>query len=575
MAAPKITDWDLSRFIFPLVIIACLIISYWSVFPKLIGHWDGGDNSYCYLVIPLFLYLCWDRRYGQDRGSGSKASAVALKVRALADEQGSGLEELEAQSKSTDSTDHTDEIEIRDKENLAESENKPAQTGFKFAEFSWNVWGIIPILLSIGLIFLGELGSIETFLYMGIWACAVSIAFLLYGRRIQYLAFPLIILFFIVPLPPFINRMVTFQLKMAASTLAVVMMRILGISVLQEGNIIDLGISQLQVVDACSGMRYLMPLILLALLVGHFASKGWWRKTILLLLVVPLSVVLNAFRIFLTGILTVKGHAELAESFFHDFSGWLIFMVATAILVVATLILRKIGSTPPAKAKIDPGGIGFGLKRAVTLTVVVCLMFAASGFALKQVPSARNLPQRQSFKSFPMQIGEWQGKRSYLSKKILDSLWADDYVTANYFNAKTKNVIHLLIPFYEYQGTKHTAHAPQSCLLGGGWDLLGNKVRSVQVAPGRDVKIMTMILKKGDTKILGSYFFLQRGRVITSPWMNKFYLMWDAFTKQRTDGALVRAEMVLAPGQSFEEANAVLEDFLTKLWETIQPYIPA
>jgi exosortase D (VPLPA-CTERM-specific) len=569
MAASKIADRELSRFIFPLVIIVCLIFSYWSVFPQLIGHWDDGDNSYCYLVIPLFLYLCWNRREIRNRSAGSKV-------------QGVGQEDLKAKNKSTDSTDYADELKIKDEVKLAESDTKTTEQvklsesfGFKFGEFSWNVWGIIPILLSIGLIFLGELGSIETFLYMGIWACVVSIVFLLYGRRIYYLTFPLVILFFIVPLPPFINRMVTFELKMAASSLAVVMMRLFGVSVLQEGNIIDLGISQLQVVDACSGMRYLMPLILLALLVGYFAGKGWWRKAVLLLLVVPLSVVLNAFRIFLTGMLTVKGHAELAESFFHDFSGWLIFMAATAILALATLILGKIGSTTTVKPKIDPGGIVFGFKRAVALTVVVCLMFAGSGWAIKQVPSARNLPNRLTFKNFPMQIGDWQGKRSYLSKEILDSLWADDYVTATYFNTKTRNALHLLIPFYEYQGTKHTAHAPQSCLLGGGWDLLGNQQRSVKVDPGRNVKIMTMVLKKGDTKILGSYFFLQRGRVITSPWMNKFYLMWDAFTKQRTDGALVRAEMVLAPGQSFEEANAVLEDFITRLWETIQPYVPA
>ena len=561
MATSKITDNDLTRFIFPLVIIACLILSYWSVFPKLIGHWDGGDNSYCYLIIPIFLYLCWDRRDGQKIGSGLKREQ----------------EERKAENKSTDSA---DEFEIKD--NLAESETKTTEQvklseryGFKFGEFSWNAWGIIPILLSIGLIFSGELGSIETFLYMGIWACVVSIVFLLYGRRIYYLVFPLIILFFITPLPPFINRMVTFQLKMAASTLAVQMMRVFGVSVLQEGNIIDLGISQLQVVDACSGMRYLMPLILLALLVGHFASKGWWRKTVLLMLVVPLSVFLNAFRIWITGMLTVKGYAELAESFFHDFSGWLVFMVATGLLVMATLILRRIGSVATQKTIADPGGPVFGLQRALALSAIACILFAASGWALKQVPSARNLPERLTFKNFPMQIGDWQGKRSYLTKEILDALWADDYVTATFYNPKTKNMLHLLVPFYEYQGTKHTAHAPQSCLLGGGWDLLGNKERRVKINPGREIKIMTMVLKKGDTKILGSYFFFMRGRVITSPWLNKFYLTWDALTKQRTDGALVRAEMVLAPGQSMEEANAVLEDFITRLWETIQPYVPS
>ena len=189
-------------------------------------------------------------------------------------------------------------------------------------------------------------------------------------------------------------------------------------------------------------------------------------------------------------------------------------------------------------------------------------MFITSGYALKKIPSAVNVPEREAFKSFPMQIGKWEGKRSYISKEILEQLWADDYVQATYFNRNSRNAIHVLIPFYEYQGTRHTAHAPQSCLLGGGWALTDSKERTVTMDDGQQIKLMTMNLEKGDAKILGSYFFFMRGRVITSPWINKFYLMWDSFSRQRTDGALVRAEMVVAPGQSSEEAWKELAGFV-------------
>ncbi len=124
-------------------------------------RWSGGDNNYCYLVVPLFLYLLYDCR-----------------------------------------------------------------NQFKFGEFSWNIFGLIPIIISIGLILVGEFGSVETLMYIGIWGCIVGIAYLLYGRRIRYLIFPLIILAFIVPLPPFVNRTLTFQLKLAASSLATLMLRL-------------------------------------------------------------------------------------------------------------------------------------------------------------------------------------------------------------------------------------------------------------------------------------------------------------------------------------------------------------
>jgi EpsI family protein len=173
-----------------------------------------------------------------------------------------------------------------------------------------------------------------------------------------------------------------------------------------------------------------------------------------------------------------------------------------------------------------------------------------------------------------MQIGEWQGKRSYIEKKILAKLYADDYVQATYFNPNSRNAIHVLIPFYEYQGTRHTAHAPQACLLGGGWALTQSKERTIKMDNGRDITLMTMNLEKGNSKIMGSYFFFMRGRVITSPWINKFYLMWDSFSRQRTDGALVRAEMVVAPGQSMEEAWVELAGFIAEMWKILPEYIP-
>ena len=138
--------------------------------------------------------------------------------------------------------------------------------------------------------------------------------------------------------------MMTFNLKLAASSLSVAMLRLAGISVLQDGNIIDIGIAQLQVVDACSGLRYLMPLILMALLFGYFYCQRWWQNIILLITVIPLSIIVNGMRIFVTGMLHVWGKPELAEDFFHDFSGWIVFMLAGAILFGISLLLRRMGN---------------------------------------------------------------------------------------------------------------------------------------------------------------------------------------------------------------------------------------
>ena len=620
-------------YIFPALILAVFLIGYQAVFQKLFFRWGGGDNSYCYLIVPLFIYLLWDLRRSKDYGLRIKDPSSLFELRRgkqRADDRGQRSEAglLEDQK-------------VRKSE--GEKEANGRECGFRFGEFSWSAWGLIPIVLSVLLIIVGEIGSVETLLYAGLWGCVAGTIFILYGLRSRHLIFPLFILFFIVPLPPFVNRILTFNLKLSASKLSVLMLQMTGVSVLQEGNIIDLGISQLQVADACSGLRYLMPMLLTALLVGYFFNKKLWQKIVLVLMVVPLSIFVNAVRIWITGMLTVNGYEKLAQSFFHDFSGWLIYMIAGAFLVVAALVLKRLSKDQGSRIKDqssrlkakssklyssnqlnqlnksnhlndhnDPNDLNEHndpndpndldnpnnstnltnltnttnitnktnktnptvWPKPILITITLCLLFAVSGWALKEIPSAGNLPQRTTFDSFPMQIGQWQGDRHYIPKEILDQLWADDYVSATFSKANSANQINLLIPFYQYQGTRHTAHAPQSCMLGAGWALFNSKDQTINLNPHGAIKIKTMTWQRDDYKLLGSYFFFQRGRVITSPWMNKFYLMWDAFTKRRTDGALVRVEMTVASGQPMDHAYKVLEGFIAELWPILPKYVP-
>ena len=315
----------------PLVILTCFAIAYWPAFQKLVKQWSAGDNSYCYLIVPLFLYLLWDMRGAQAKGIGHRGKGQREGRRTKEDGRG----------KMTEGPMRS--VVTRPSEAVLLPPSVQKTEGFRFGEFSWSLWGLVPVIFSVVLIIVGELGSVRALMFLGIWGCAVGMCVILYGKRTRHLAFPLLILFFIVPLPPFVNQVLTFKLKMAASKLSVWMLRVVGVSVVLEGNIIDLGVDKLQVADACSGLRYFMPMILMALLVAYFFVKGRWRWTVLLLLIVPLSVFINAVRIWMSALLTAKGHPELAQNLFHDFSGWLMFMIAGGFLIAVALILKRIG----------------------------------------------------------------------------------------------------------------------------------------------------------------------------------------------------------------------------------------
>jgi exosortase len=159
---------------------------------------------------------------------------------------------------------------------------------------------------------------------------------------LKKLAFPLFLLCFMVPLPALIFNSITFPLQIIASQLADVALTLLNIPVLREGNVLELPGQKLSVVEACSGIRSLLSLTFLSLVYGYFFEKKIWIRGALFLATVPIAIVANGSRVTITGVLS-QIKPELAEGFFHESTGWVIFMIALGILVLFhNVILRSL-----------------------------------------------------------------------------------------------------------------------------------------------------------------------------------------------------------------------------------------
>jgi exosortase D (VPLPA-CTERM-specific) len=395
------------------------------------------------------------------------------------------------------------------------------------------------------------------------------------------LAFPFLILAFIVPLPPFLNRSFTFKLKLISSALSVKIMRAFGLSAYREGNIIDLGLTQLQVVDACSGLRYVYPLFLMSLLIAYFFNKTWWERLLLVLAALPISIFSNALRIAMTGYLSMNVSPEMADTFFHGFSGWLIFIVSLALLSCLSWLLKVVQSKTPKKmpGPSEQEGVAarpFDLKKVRLSFLWIASIFFVVFWGLNTtLASTRLSPHRKPFEQFPTVIGDWRGEKMVLREEILDQLWADDYLQAQFVSPTTSNVLLLFISYYEYQGTRHTAHSPVSCLVGGGYAPRSKKIVTRDLPhPFGQVEIRQMVLEKNRALLVSNYWFQQRGRFIVSEYSNKWYLFWDSLTRRRTDGALVRLEMPLREGQEVRDAQATMDEFTSELMKILPQYVP-
>ena len=197
-----------------------------------------------------------------------------------------------------------------------------------------NWWGLAVVLVGALQLIIGVLG-VELFLSRTSFVIVlIGAVWLLGGDLIlKKLAFPLFLLFFMVPIDAVIYNQITFPLQLLASRLADGALTLLAVPVLREGNILELPNQRLSVVEACSGIRSLLSLTFLSLVYGYFFEKKTWIRVVLFVATVPIAIVANSSRVTITGILT-QVKPDAAEGFFHEAEGWVIFMVALGILLL-------------------------------------------------------------------------------------------------------------------------------------------------------------------------------------------------------------------------------------------------
>jgi exosortase len=205
-----------------------------------------------------------------------------------------------------------------------------------------NNFGYLLMLAAIGLLLVGTLGA-ELFVSRSslLFLLSGMVLFLAGWKMLRALAFPLLFLGLMIPLPALIYNQVTFPLQFLASRLASNSIELIGIPVLREGNVLVLPNYSLEVVEACSGIRSLMSLIALAVAYGYFVERRLWARIALVVLMLPIAVASNALRVVGAGVLTYFWGPHSAEGFFHLFQGWLIFVSAVACMLLCHWLLSR------------------------------------------------------------------------------------------------------------------------------------------------------------------------------------------------------------------------------------------
>jgi exosortase len=274
------------------LVLAGFALLYRQVVVKLVMDWYNDDNySHGFLIVPLALYFVWERR-----------------------------------------------------EKLRKIPVTPSALGLVF------VLGSVIVLIA------GILGS-ELFLTrISILGTVVGVILFLFGwAHLRALAFPVAFLLLMIPIPAILFNQIAFPLQLLASQFGESAMGLANVPVLREGNVLILANTTLEVAEACSGIRSLVSLLTLAIVFGYFSDPRGWVRTLLTLSAIPVAIVTNGFRVAGTGIAAHRFGAAAAEGFFHEFSGWLVFVSAFMLMLAVQRAIVRLA--PASETTLSPAAV--------------------------------------------------------------------------------------------------------------------------------------------------------------------------------------------------------------------------
>jgi exosortase len=273
------------------LVLAALVLVYWPVIGGLIDAWSNDDNySHGFFIVPLALYFAWERR----------AAIAAAPVRP-------------------------------------------------------SLLGAVVVAFSLFLLVAGMLGA-ELFLSRVsiIGTIAGAILFLFGWQMLRILFFPVAFLLLMVPLPAIIFNQIAFPLQLLASHVGEYSIRAVDIPILREGNVLILANATLEVAEACSGIRSLVSLFTLGIVFGYFVDSRIWVRAVIALSAIPVAIFANGLRVASAGVAAHNFGAAGVEGLFHDFSGWVVFVIAFLMMLALQRLLQRLLPPPRLQPRVPP-----------------------------------------------------------------------------------------------------------------------------------------------------------------------------------------------------------------------------
>jgi exosortase D (VPLPA-CTERM-specific) len=383
------------------------------------------------------------------------------------------------------------------------------------------------------------------------------------------LAFPYAFMWFMVPWPDTLVEFVSFPMQLFSARFATMVVGLVGVPVSCDGVDIHLRNYTFSVGVPCSGMRSLVALLALSAVTAYLMSGPRWKRGALFLAGLPLAVLANVARIACILLIATFWGAEVAEGFFHGFSGVVVFLFATlGLMATGRALGLRFAALPHAgeAALIEqPSTAAHPLPVARALFAPFALIGVTAFLVVAWHVTDRPRPVAEvDLSAVPMQIGGWHAKDlGPLDRVSADMLQPDAFMDRVYVRSGYPIDVTVV-----YGHAKNTFHSPGFCLLGGGWNITSKSKRSLDAGGGAKVLANEFALQRQDDRRVVFYWFASYGEA-TPSWVTfQYRLLRNRLLSRSTSGALVR--ITVPVGESEDAASGAAVELIHGLYPRLR-----
>lgn len=439
--------------------------------------------------------------------------------------------------------------------------------------FFW-VWGSALLLLA------GDFLGFRVFSQISLVPMIVGILLLLYGGAItRALWFPIVYLFFMIPIPPSLTQSIALRLKLFATECAVMIAGWCTIPLVRDGSMVywttSEGTDHLLIGDVCGGLRSLIALLAFGAIMAYISKTRAAGRWAILLLSPVIAIVSNISRVFLLCVVGYFYGSKTAAGRFHDISGYLIFVVAFILFFALEKQLRRwlpLVTAEPDAPRTGARGVWVfpSASFKVYLGVVSSLVIVAAVHVViltTQFRAGQSAPA-ETIGAIPSRIADYVqvGSDETIDPRTAAILETSTVLIRNY-NSGSGWPVQLVIV---YAGaTRRSLHFPEVCLMGSGWELKEQTTTQIGIL----FSAKRLVLVNGRNRQAVLYWFKTGDYLTGNYFVNALH--WTANQMMFASPTSAMIQVATPIGTDGEDAAfAILEDFAVKLYPEIMRHVP-